>query len=74
MSLRKTTERMKAIVRARYGLPDPEVLQFKDVERPNPTDDEVLIKVQAASVNRYPGQGRAQGKSGDNRGTQYANR
>jgi NADPH:quinone reductase-like Zn-dependent oxidoreductase len=41
---------MKAIVYTKYGL--PEVLQLKEVAMPNPRDDEVLIKVQAASVNR----------------------
>jgi NADPH:quinone reductase and related Zn-dependent oxidoreductases len=40
---------MKAIVYSRYGPPD--VLQFRDVEKPVPNDDEVLIKVHAASVN-----------------------
>jgi NADPH:quinone reductase-like Zn-dependent oxidoreductase len=42
---------MKAIVYSKYGSPD--VLQFKDVEKPTPKDDEVLIKVYAASVNAY---------------------
>jgi NADPH:quinone reductase-like Zn-dependent oxidoreductase len=46
----KTPERMKAIVYTRYG--PPEVLQIKEVARPTPKDDEVLIRVQAASVNR----------------------
>jgi NADPH:quinone reductase-like Zn-dependent oxidoreductase len=41
---------MKAIVRTKYG--PPEILQLKEVERPSPTDDEVLIKVHAVSVNR----------------------
>lgn len=41
---------MKAIVQERYGSPD--VLHLKEVERPAPKSDEVLIKVQAASVNR----------------------
>ncbi|MDA4118618.1 MAG: NAD(P)-dependent alcohol dehydrogenase [Thaumarchaeota archaeon] len=41
---------MKAILYTRYG--PPEVLQIKEVSRPVPKDDEVLIKVQAVSVNR----------------------
>ena len=40
---------MKAIVYTQYGSLD--VLQFKDVEKPVPADDEVLVKVYAASVN-----------------------
>ena len=40
---------MKAIVRAQYG--PPEVLQFAEVEKPIPKDNEVLIRVCAASVN-----------------------
>ena len=40
---------MKAIVRTRYGPPD--VLQFTEVEKPTPKDDEVLIKLRAASLN-----------------------
>jgi NADPH:quinone reductase-like Zn-dependent oxidoreductase len=40
---------MKAIVRTRYGPPD--VLQFTEVAKPTPNDNEVLIKVCAASVN-----------------------
>ena len=41
---------MKAIVYTEYGPPD--VLQFKEVSKPVPTDNEVLIKVQAVSLNR----------------------
>jgi NADPH:quinone reductase-like Zn-dependent oxidoreductase len=42
---------MQAIVCTKYGPPD--VLQLEEVEKPTPLDDEVLIKVQAASLNAY---------------------
>ncbi len=40
---------MKAAIYTSYGLPD--VVRITDVEKPVPKDDEVLIKVRAASVN-----------------------
>src|ERR1700682_5651675 len=40
---------MKAIRFCEYGSPD--VLKFEDVEKPVPNDDQVLIKVHAASLN-----------------------
>ena len=40
---------MKAAAYTRYGPPD--VVQIMDVEKPVPKDNEVLIKVRAASVN-----------------------
>lgn len=42
---------MKAAFYTEYGSAD--VVRLKDVERPVPTDDEVLIRVCAASVNAY---------------------
>ncbi|MEM1281606.1 MAG: NAD(P)-dependent alcohol dehydrogenase [Cyanobacteria bacterium P01_H01_bin.152] len=40
---------MKAITQTEYGSPD--VLRLEDVAQPVPQDDEVLVRVQAASIN-----------------------
>jgi len=40
---------MRAAVVTRYGSPD--IVQIRDVEKPVPKDNEVLIRVRAASVN-----------------------
>src|SRR5918995_6289934 len=40
---------MKAIVQERYGSAD--VLELREVEKPQPGDDEVLIRVQAAGID-----------------------
>jgi NADPH:quinone reductase-like Zn-dependent oxidoreductase len=42
---------MKAIVSPKYGQPD--VLEYKDVEKPTTKDDEVLVNVHAVSINQY---------------------
>jgi len=42
---------MKGVVYTKYGSPD--VLELKEVEKPIPKDDEVLIKVHAASINSW---------------------
>jgi NADPH:quinone reductase-like Zn-dependent oxidoreductase len=44
----KKGPRMKAIVCTRYGPPD--VFQLKEIEKPIPEDDQVLIRVHAATV------------------------
>jgi NADPH:quinone reductase-like Zn-dependent oxidoreductase len=41
---------VKAAVQERYGAPD--VVEVREVDRPDPSDDQVLVRVRAASVNR----------------------
>src|SRR5580765_6351576 len=42
--------RMKAVVQQGYGAPEA-VLSVQEVERPVPKDDEVLVRVRAASMH-----------------------
>src|SRR5438552_13784100 len=44
------TNPMKAIVYCEYGLNN---LKLEDIEKPTPTDDQILVRVRAASVNPY---------------------
>jgi NADPH:quinone reductase-like Zn-dependent oxidoreductase len=45
------TNPIKAVVYCDYGAPD--VLKLEQIEKPVPNDDQVLIKVRAASINPY---------------------
>jgi hypothetical protein len=42
---------LKAVVYTEYGGPD--VLQIKELPRPEPQDNEVLVKVHAVSINDW---------------------
>src|SRR5213076_1886014 len=44
------TNPMKAIVYCDYGLAN---LKLQDIEKPTPTDDQMLVRVRAVSVNPY---------------------
>ena len=48
---RNVAQVMKSIVYQKYGSPD--VLELKEVKKPTPKEDELLVKVQAAAVNPY---------------------
>ena len=50
---------MKSVVCTKLG--EPKLLEIKEVDKPIPLDDEVLIKVEAAGVN-YPDALLVQGK------------
>src|SRR5207248_11649919 len=44
------TNPMKAIVYCDYGLDN---LKLQEIEKPTPTDEQVLVRVRAASINPY---------------------
>jgi NADPH:quinone reductase-like Zn-dependent oxidoreductase len=48
-SLPASVPLMKGVVRRCYG--SPEVVRYEDIPKPTPADDEVLVRVHAASVN-----------------------
>src|SRR5919198_4331169 len=48
-NMSKSENKQTAIVAHEYG--GPEVLKYEDVQRPEPKDDEILIRVIGAGVN-----------------------
>ena len=44
---------MKAVIHCEYGKPD--VLEVKDLEKPTPDDNQLLVRVRAASLNPLDG-------------------
>src|SRR6266566_4284970 len=53
LTAQSATPRMKAVVIHEYGGPD--VLKYEDVPRPEPKDDQLLVRVIAAGVNPVDG-------------------
>ena len=53
LSAQSVTPTMKAIVIHEYG--GPEILKYEDVPRPEPKDDQILVRVIAAGVNPVDG-------------------
>ena len=50
MTTQPTPQKMKAIIHDRFG--PPEVIELVEIDRPDPDDDQVLVRVRAASLNR----------------------
>src|SRR6058998_2636001 len=57
-SARAAEQPMKAIVIHEYG--GPEVLKYEDVPRPEPKDDQILVRVIASGVNPVDEAGRSE--------------
>src|SRR6266481_216173 len=53
LTAQSATPTMKAVVIHEYG--NPEVLKYEDIARPEPKDDQLLIRVIAAGVNPVDG-------------------
>ena len=49
---------LKAILHTQYGSPD--LLQLKEIDKPTPRDNEVLIAVHATFTTEYPAQTKAE--------------